>query len=170
MNETAQPSNASPQDAGDLPRDIRGLMVTVSNGRVLIPNANVSEIITAATPDPVENAPEWLLGRVRWRGWRVPLFSFSILAGLAQKEGALNAKVTVLKALSGNPRMPYVALLCLGFPRLTTVTPDILVPTEDMGIEIPGVLGRVLVRDDQAFIPDLLGIESMIRDALEIAA
>ena len=65
-----------------MPSDIRGLMITVSNGRVLLPNANVSEIITAATPDPVENAPEWLLGRVRWRGWRVPLFSFSILAGI----------------------------------------------------------------------------------------
>jgi len=154
----------------ELPSDIRGLMITVSNGRVLLPNANVSEIITAATPDPVENSPDWLMGRVRWRGWRVPLFSFSILAGIATKEGALNAKVTVLKALSGNPKMPFVAMLCLGFPRLTTVTPDILVPTDDLGIRIPGVLGRVLVRDDQAFIPDLMSIEAMIRDALEMAA
>jgi chemosensory pili system protein ChpC len=154
----------------ETPRDIRGLMITVSNGRVLLPNANVSEIITAATPDPVQNAPDWLLGRVRWRGWRVPLFSFSILAGIATKEGALNSKVTVLKALSGNPRMPFVAMLCLGFPRLTTVTPEILVPTDDPGMAIPGVLGRVLVRDDQVFIPDLLGIEDLIRDALELAA
>lgn len=154
----------------ETPRDIRGLMITVSNGRVLLPNANVSEIITAATPDPIANAPAWLLGRVRWRGWRVPLFSFSILAGIATKEGALNSKVTVLKALSGNPKMPFVAMLCLGFPRLTTVTPDILVPTEDVGIEIPGVLARVLVRDDQVFIPDLMGIEALIRDALEQAA
>lgn len=154
----------------ETPRDIRGLMITVSNGRVLLPNANVSEIITAATPDQVANAPAWLLGRVRWRGWRVPLFSFSLLTGIATREGALNSKVTVLKALSGNPKMPFVAMLCLGFPRLTTVTPDILVPTEDVGIEIPGVLARVLVRDDQVFIPDLLAIEAMIRDALEQAA
>lgn len=153
----------------ELPRDIRGLMITVSNGRVLLPNANVSEIITAATPDPVENSPDWLLGRVRWRGWRVPLFSFSILAGISTREGALNSKVTVLKALSGNPRMPFVAMLCLGFPRLTTVTPEILVPTEDVDAEPPGVLGRVLVRDDQVYIPDLMGIEALIRDALEIA-
>ncbi len=154
----------------ETPRDIRGLMITVSNGRVLLPNANVSEIITAAVPDQIENAPDWLLGRVRWRGWRVPLFSFSILAGLATREGALNAKVTVLKALSGNPKMPFIAMLCLGFPRLTTVTPEILVPTEDYGISVPGVLGRVLVRDDQVFIPDLIGIEAMIRDTLELAA
>lgn len=159
-----------PSVTTELPRDIRGLMITVSNGRVLLPNANVSEIITAATPDPVENAPDWLLGRVRWRGWRVPLFSFSILSGIATREGALNSKVTVLKALSGNPKMPFVAMLCLGFPRLTTVTPEILVPTEDVDSEPPGVLGRVLVRDDQVYIPDLIGIEAMIRDALELAA
>lgn len=154
----------------ETPREIRSLMITVTNGRVLLPNANVSEIITAAVPEPVPNAPAWLLGRVRWRGWRVPLFSFSILSGVAHKEGALNAKVTVLKALGGNPRMPFVAMLCLGFPRLTTVTPEILVPTDDLGLKIPGVLGRVLVRDDQVFIPDMVGIEAMLREALDLAA
>ena len=97
----------------DAPREIRGLMMTVTNGRVLLPNANVSEIITAATPDPVANAPAWLLGRVRWRGWRVPLFSFSLLAEIAQKEPSMTAKVTVLKALGGDPRMPFIAMLCL---------------------------------------------------------
>ena len=52
----------------DSPREIRGLMINVTGGRVLLPNASVSEIITAATPEPVSAAPDWLLGRVRWRG------------------------------------------------------------------------------------------------------
>lgn len=150
----------------DKPREIRGLMITITNGRVLLPNANVSEIITAATPEPVPNAPTWLMGRVRWRGWRVPLFSFSLLTGIAQKEGALNSKVTVLKALGRNPRMPFVAMLCLGFPRLTTITPEILIPTGDGSDEQIGVRSRVLVRDDQAIIPDLPSIENMIAEAL----
>ena len=34
----------------DMQREIRGLMITVNNGRVLLPNTSVSEIITAATP------------------------------------------------------------------------------------------------------------------------
>jgi chemosensory pili system protein ChpC len=151
----------------EAPREIRGLLITVTGGRVLLPNANVSEIITAATPEPVENAPKWMLGRVRWRGWRVPLFSFSLLTGVANRDGALNAKVTVLKALGGNPKMPFVAMLCLGFPRLTTVTPEILIPTDEGGEHAPGILSRVLVRDDQAYVPDLFTIERMIADALE---
>lgn len=147
-------------------REIRGLMITVSNGRVLLPNTNVSEIITAATPERIENAPAWLLGRVRWRGWRVPLFSFSILTRLARTEGAINAKVTVLKSLGGNTRMPFVAMLCLGFPRLTTITPEILVPTAEGDAGIVGVKQHVLVRDEPAYIPDLPAIEAMIADAI----
>jgi chemosensory pili system protein ChpC len=152
----------------DMQREIRGLMITVNNGRVLLPNTSVSEIITAATPEPVDNAPQWLLGRVRWRGWRVPLFSFAVLAGIAPREGQLNAKVTVLKALGRNPRMPFIAMMCLGFPRLTTITPEVLIPTDD-GEHLPmGVRTRVLVRDDQAMIPDLPTIENLIAEAMAI--
>jgi chemosensory pili system protein ChpC len=154
----------------ETPSEIRGLMITVTNGRVLLPNTNVSEIITAATPEPIANAPSWLLGRVRWRGWRVPLFSYSILTGLTDREGALNAKVTVLKGLSGNARMPFVAMMCLGFPRLTTITPDVLIPTGDPTTEPVGVRQRLLVRDDPAYIPDLPAIERLIADALLAAA
>jgi chemosensory pili system protein ChpC len=149
-------------------QEIRGLMITITNGRALLPNATVSEIITAAVPEPVENAPHWLLGRVRWRGWRVPLFSLSLLTGIAQKEGALNAKVTVLKAVGRNSRMPYIAMLCQGFPRLTTISSDILIPTESGGERPAGVLSRVLVRDDLAVIPDLYHIEKLIAQALSV--
>ena len=62
-------------------REIRGLMIPITNGRVLMPNANVSEVITLSTPERVPNAPDWLLGRVAWRGWKLPLISFSLLAG-----------------------------------------------------------------------------------------
>ena len=146
--------------------EIRGLMITVSNGRALLPNATVSEIITAATPEPVPNAPNWLLGRVRWRGWRVPLFSLSLLTGIARSEGAINAKVTILKAVGRNPRMPYLAMLCQGFPRLTTITPDLLIPTGDEGEVPPGVHAKVMVREDHAVIPNLEQIETLVAEAL----
>ena len=149
-------------------QEIRGLMITITNGRALLPNATVSEIITAAVPEPIENAPAWLLGRVRWRGWRVPLFSLSLLTGIAQKETSLNAKVTVLKAVGRNSRMPYIAMLCQGFPRLTTISSDILIPTEAGGERPPGVLSRVLVRDDLAVIPDLYHVERLIATALSV--
>lgn len=153
----------------ELPREIRGVLVHVTGGRVLLPNATVAEVITFATPDKVANAPEWLLGRIAWRGWRLPLVSFSILAGFAEQERALNSRVAVLKALGGNPRMPYIAMATQGFPRLTTLSQDIIVPTGDENAHPPGVREQVLVRDDHAVIPDLDAIEAMVQEALAAA-
>src|SRR5215471_17000346 len=131
-------------------REIRGVMIPVSGAKVLLPNATVAEVITYAQPEKIANAPHWLLGRLSWRGWRLPLFSFPMLSGSVKEESYSNAKVAVLKALGGNAKMPFVALLAQGFPRLTTVTPDLLIPTGDESAHPPGVHGHVLVRDDQA--------------------
>ena len=57
-------------------RDIRGVLISVSQGRLLLPNASVAEVITFSEPEPVGNAPDWMLGQIRWRGWRLPLLSF----------------------------------------------------------------------------------------------
>lgn len=105
----------------DLPREVRGVMIPITNGRVLLPNATVAEVITYPHSEPVAGAPAWLLGRLSWRGWRVPLFSFSMLAGLSEVEGTDNARVAILKALEGHPKMPFLGLLTQGFPRLTTI-------------------------------------------------
>ena len=146
--------------------DIRGVMITVTNGRVLLPNATVSEVITFAEPEPVPDAPNWLLGRIRWRGWRLPLVSFARLAGYAETEGELGAKVVVLKALGGNPKLPYFAMLTQGFPRLVTVSHDSLIDNAVEGDEQPpGVLMPVLLRDDPAVVPDRAHIEQRLADA-----
>ncbi len=150
--------------------DIRGVMITVTNGRVLLPNATVSEVITFSVPEPVPNAPNWLLGRIRWRGWRLPLVSFARLAGYAETEGEMGAKVVVLKALGGNPKLPYFAMLTQGFPRLVTVPANALMLDTEAGELPPGVLNPVMLRDDPAVIPDLAQIESRLAEALTQAA
>ncbi len=150
----------------ELPREIRGVMIPVTGGRVLLPNATVAEVITYAAPERVDGAPAWLLGRLGWRGWRLPLFSFPILAGHATEESTANARVTVLKALGGSAKMPFIAMLAQGFPRLTTVTQDLLLTTGDHTELAPGVRAEVLVRDDHAVIPDLGAIEAMVAEAM----
>ncbi len=150
----------------ELPREIRGVMIPVTGGRVLLPNATVAEVITYSAPERVDGAPSWLLGRLGWRGWRLPLFSFPILAGHATEESTANARVTVLKALGGSAKMPFIAMLAQGFPRLTTVTQDLLLTTGDHTELAPGVRAEVLVRDDHAVIPDLGAIEAMVAEAM----
>lgn len=152
------------------PRDIRGVLITVTQGRLLLPNASVAEIITYSEPEPVENAPDWLLGRVRWRGWRLPLLSFSRLAGWSTEDGQMGAKVAVLKALGNNPKLPFFAVLSQGFPRLVTVAKTALVESHDMKQLPLGVHSRVTLNDDPASVPDLMSIELLIQKALAKAA
>ena len=149
-------------------REIRGLMIPVTGTRVLLPNATVAEVITYSAPEKIPNAPAWLLGRLSWRGWRLPLFSFSMMSGTAAQETVSNAKVAVLKALSGNAKMPFIAMLAQGFPRLTTITQELLIQTSDEHPHAPGVRAEVLVRDDRAIIPDLDAIEGMVARALAV--
>lgn len=162
--------------SSQLSQDIRGVMISVTGARVLLPNATVAEVITYSPPEPLEGAPDWMLGHIRWRGWSLPVISYARMIGSAQDEGEFGAKVVVLKALGGDPRHSYFALLTQGFPRLVTVSQDALVRQEsDMAVDNEpqddSVLMRVRLRDEDAVIPDVARIEARITalDALRVA-
>src|SRR5690606_21744407 len=61
------------------PSDIRAVLIQTEAARLLLPNATISEVLSYADPEPVESAPGWLLGTIRWRGWRLPLVAFAPL-------------------------------------------------------------------------------------------
>lgn len=150
--------------------DIRGVLIQVEGARLLLPNATIAEVLSFADPEPIADAPSWLLGLIRWRGWQVPLVSFARLAGIAEEAGGLGSKVLVLKALGGEARLPHFALLTQGFPRLVTVSRGTLALD---GHEAPlpeGVQVRVLLNDDAALVPDIDHLDRMIRGALGQAA
>ena len=150
--------------------DIRGVLIQVAGARLLLPNATIAEVLSFADPEPVENTPDWLLGRIRWRGWLLPLLSFARLSGIAEEQGGLGSKVVVLKALGGDPKAPFFALLTQGFPRLVTVPRDALVAREHADEMPAGVRSYVLLNEDEALIPDLEQVEHMVGDALAAAA
>ncbi len=152
-----------------LPREIRCVLVPAGEVRMLLPNASIAEVIPDATPEPIAGAPSWLLGRIAWRGWRVPLVAFSRLAGVGAGDAEQVVRVAVLKALGGDSRLPFVAYVTRGFPRLTTLNAELIIPTRD-GKPLPeGVREHVLVRDDEAVIPDLEWVEATVLGVLEAA-
>ncbi|HEX5352739.1 MAG TPA: chemotaxis protein CheW [Rhodanobacteraceae bacterium] len=153
-----------------LPHEIRGVILPVTGGRVLVPNTTMAEVITFAHPAPIADAPAWLLGRLAWRGWGLPVLAFSAMAGAAAGESTENARVAILKALSGHARLPYFGVLTQGFPRLTLIAEDMLVPDENAGALPTGVREQVLVHDEPAWIPDLATVENLVVEALTVAA
>jgi chemosensory pili system protein ChpC len=152
-----------------LPREIRCVLVPVGHLRLLLPNATVAEVITLPATETVDDAPDWLLGRIAWRGWRVPLVSFTKLVGAEEGDAELSPRVAVLKALGGNPELPFIAVVTQGFPRLTTLNAELIIPTHDGSVLPAGVKAEVLVRDDVAVIPDLEGIEETLTALLAVA-
>lgn len=153
-----------------MPREIRGVMLPVTGGRILVPNTTMAEVITYADPVPVADAPPWLLGRLAWRGWGLPVLAFSVLAGITEREPLENTRVAILKALGGHARLPYFGILSQGFPRLTLISDDMLLPDETAGANLTGVREQVLVHDEPAWIPDLAMVEELVVGALTVAA
>ncbi len=150
---------------------IRGVLIQVADAKLLLPNATIAEVLSYAPPEPIDDAPDWLLGRMRWRGWQLPLVAFSRFSGIASDEqGGLGSKVIVLKALGGDAKRPFFAVLTQGFPRLVTVTETAL-RSDSKDDKVPeGVLARVRLNEDDALLPDLSALESRINEVFANAA
>ncbi|MBP6797844.1 MAG: chemotaxis protein CheW [Luteimonas sp.] len=147
-------------------QDIRAVLIQTETSRLLLPNATISEVLSYAEPEPVADAPDWLLGRIRWRGWRLPLLAFAQLTGQGVEQRGLGSKVVVLKTLGGEASLPFFALLTKGFPRLVSVSRDALA-SGDAGEAGPerGVRAYVRLNDETVVIPDIDGIEQAILQA-----
>lgn len=151
--------------------DIRGVLIQIAGSQLLLPNAATVEVLSYVDPEPLDNAPDWLLGQIRWRGWRLPLVSFARIAGTHSEGAAVGTKVIVIKALGGDPKLPYFALVAQGFPRLVTISRDNLIVDSEHGEVMPdGIRLRVMFNEDVALVPDLDAAERMIVEVLRPAA
>jgi chemosensory pili system protein ChpC len=150
--------------------DIRGVLIQIAGSQLLLPNAATVEVLSYADPDPVDNAPDWLLGQIRWRGWRLPLVSYGRIAGTHTEGASVGTKVIVIKALGGDPKMPYFALVAQGFPRLVTITRENMIFDSEHLESLPdGIKLRVMFNDDTALVPDLDATERLLIDVLRPA-
>ncbi|MFB9068658.1 chemotaxis protein CheW [Pseudofulvimonas gallinarii] len=147
--------------------DLRGVLIPITETRLLLPNAVIAEVITFVSPDPVASKATWLLGKVNWRNYKLPLISMAAYAGFAGRESLLNVKIAILKGLSGDASIPYVAVLTQGFPKLTVIGPETL-QIDTVAEKRPGIAMsvRMTVDESDAHIPDLDAIEASIAQEL----
>ena len=150
--------------------EIRGVMIQVGDERLLLPNATVAEVLAKVPVEPVEDAPDWLPGRIDWHGWQVPLVKFASLAGLQEDAAGRGNRVIVLKALGGDEALPYFGLLTASFPQLVSVPRDSLLADASEEDLPRGIQMRVLLGEQSAMLPDLELVERMVAQALAAAA
>ena len=103
---------------------LTGLLVPLADRTLLLPNVAVAELIPYRAPQVSEGMPEWFLGQIAWRDLRLPLLSFEAASG-GQAQVTGGARVAVINALGGRPKVKFIALLVQGIPRSLKVGSDL---------------------------------------------
>lgn len=140
---------------------LTGLLVPLADRTLLLPNVAVAELIPYRAPQVSVGMPAWFLGQIAWRDLRLPLLSFEAASDGQAQIGA-GARVAVINALGGRPKVKFIALLVQGIPRSLKVGADLL--RADVPLA-PLELDAVSIGDDVLKIPDLIGLEQKLADA-----
>ncbi len=136
------------------------LLIPLQEIKILLPNTAVAEVIAYASPEAVENAPNWLLGNIVWRDEKVPLLSFELLSGVGKQEHAVS-RIAVLNTLNGNPDLPYMAVSIQGIPQLRLVQESGIVVT-DVDSKTDAVAASIDFFSESVLVPDLDVLEQKL--------
>jgi chemosensory pili system protein ChpC len=145
--------------------EVRCMLIPTDPETLLLPTSVMAEVVDYAQPDPLPDAPPWLLGRVEWENRQVPVFSFSALInGTDVGNVPDRSHIMILKSLSDSARVPYLGMLLGDLPRPVTVTENDLVETGDEKKSL-GVFSRLRLEDDEAIVPDLDRLTHLVTHA-----
>lgn len=137
------------------------LFIPLQDEMLLLPNANVAEVVNYEEPTPFADAPPWLLGRVSWRERLIPLLSFDVISGKNTSSSlSKKSRIVVLNTLNGNSDLPYIAIISQGIPHLETLNEKNITDLGDQeDDDRHSILRHVTVDKQQAVIPDIDDIE-----------
>lgn len=140
---------------------LTGLLLTLSDRLLLLPNTAVAELVAYRHVQPAENSPNWLLGQISWRDLNLPLLSFEAASSDASVVTE-RARVVIVNAIGGRPKFRYFGLLIQGIPRSTRIDESLL--SEQDETLLPLELDAVNIEGEIAKIPDLIALEQKLAD------
>lgn len=144
------------------PEEVRGVVVPTGVRPLLLPNAAVAEIVAyqGIVVEPQE--PLWLLGRVNWRGFTVPVISIAAAAPSAPEIGeGERSRLLICYTPNGNTELPYVGIFAPAPPHLERLRVEVLEPDDRPDVN-PFVTHSVLFAGEPSWIPDMDAIESQV--------
>jgi len=144
---------------------VRSQLIPLADMRLLLPTTCIAEIVDWQQPEAVDDAPAWLLGMLEWRGLRVPLLSFEAANGRPRGEVSRRGRIAVLNGIGGDPELPFYALQLQGIPRLVQVDQASIGAISGPDETLPLVREYAMLQDAEVLIPDLDGLEALIKSA-----
>lgn len=147
------------------PTEVRGVLLPLLSGQLLLPNVAVSEVIGYQEPEPFpDHYPDWMLGQLAWRRQPIPLVSYERLLGSPMEHVGNRARVAICCTLNGNTDRPYIGILLKSVPRLARVAVDTVIPINEADDASEMVAQQVRINGQDAWIPDLDALESAIAE------
>jgi len=141
---------------------LTGIVLRDANVNLLLPNSAVAEILTYRRPDPVKGTAAWLLGVLDWRDNLVPMISLGAAqTGRKPEDIGRRASIAVCYTPSGNPDLPYVAMLATDTPRLVNFRAANMKPASATRTN-PFFLHPLIYDKQPAWIPDIDAIERAV--------
>lgn len=135
--------------------EIRCMLIPLREGRLLLPNAAVSEIIGYRDPEPVAPDLDWLQGRVAWHQRDVLVVDFERLMGREDTAAGIRQRIAVCYTLKPDGEWPLVGLLTQGIPRLLRVSRAAIESAERPGAGDSPVRMQVRIGGEALLVPDL---------------
>jgi chemosensory pili system protein ChpC len=143
------------------------LLVPLSEERLLVPRACVTEVINYQVPTPLEGVPPWYLGTVAWGGRRVPLVSFEAACGRSAPRTSGRTRIVVMQGISEHAAAlgGHFAVITQGFPQLVRLSPDVIQadPSRSFGERSP-VICQVKMVNEHPLIPDFERLEQQLAE------
>lgn len=142
---------------------VRSQLIPLAGVSLVLPNPCIAEVIGYQEPQPVDGAPDWLLGFIHWRGVRIPLISFEAADGGSPPTVDRRSRIVVLNGIGGEEDLPFFGIVAQGIPRLMQLDTATISAIAQPDINHPLALQHTLVQDQEAIIPDQDRLEGMIR-------
>lgn len=148
-------------------KEVRSVLIPLGDRQLLLPNAVVAEIMGYQPPDPIEGAPDWLLGNMAWRGIMIPVVSFEAMQDGEVVTPGHRGRIAIMNALNSHPRLSHYGLVVQAIPSLARVSVDNVLPARDAEtMSVPLIRQAVELDLSPVYIPDLDAIEQRIQDLL----
>lgn len=148
--------------------DLTTMLLPVTGKALFLPGVSVAEIVHYSYPDRPDDAPLWYYGTIMWRNLAVPLVSFELLNGQNLAKGSGSQHIAVLNNTGVSERIPFIAIVIQGIPRLVRANERIVSDAEDVALA-PAERAAVTLAgwDEPVFIPDVSVLERALDQYLQ---
>lgn len=135
--------------------EVRCMLIPLHDGRLLLPNAAVAEVIGYREPDRFPGAEGWLQGLVNWHQRVLPVVDFERLVGRPERPGGIRQRIVVCYGGDAEREMPLLGIVAQGIPRLLQVSSDAVTEASRPLDGNSPIRLRVTIGGEELLVPDL---------------